>query len=289
MSGIKFLSSGGGAILNLNEEYERFGQDSLAVGGGTVITGGTPAATKGAWVQLLAGGAAGVTVNSLAGFDLFWQAASGSTSRGRLDLSWGAVGGDNTLFSNFYIGPNTSAVRARVWDLNIPAGTKIWARVATQGALATFQVHGQGNIRTAASRPLWTTAEEVRGVSADTNVVSNTVDTTSVTAINTGWTEFVASTPREYGALMTNLGPRASAAAPTPAQYTAFRVALGAAASEVWFHTTPNYIIASVIMSADSGGGRMIRKTIPSGSRISTELVAVSAGMVLAPQIWGLF
>lgn len=283
-----FLTASGGSFtpVNPNGSRERFGSDGA--GGGTQVTTGA-IGNKGSWAQLSAGGANGVTTLDYAGFRIWLQKPGSSGSRVLLDIGTGPNSGAVTpIIGNIWASILTGDIFSVELPLNIASGSKIWVRIQSTAGNTIWQVHGQGVGRTSDHYPLFNTADLLVGPAytntAVTNTVPTSVDVTSVTSAGTGWTTMLDPTTQAYGAFVLGVGIRSSTAAPA-ADWAVVRLGYGAAGSEVWLGTTP-FIAASSGATVHDIGLYPVFKSLPSGTRIVTEIVSASS-MVLAPQVWG--
>jgi hypothetical protein len=279
MSGYTSFASGG-AIANLNTTYETVGVTSS--GTGSLITAGSPANTKGTYVQLSAS-----TSSAWSGFYVLATAANSSGTRYLIDISTGAGGAETVVIPDIYIMPGTagSGVQALFFPINIPSGTRVAARCQASGASSTVQVAIIGEVSVAGSRPMYSSTELL--AAADTaNTRASSVSVTTVSTAGTGWTQVVSSTARQYGALVTNLG--ATSVAPVNSQTLNLRLATGAAASEVLFWSSLHSNT-----SANPLTGRIpntpIYRTTASSTRVSMEILAGVAGDAFHPQVYGCY
>lgn len=275
---INFAS--GGAITNLDTTYETVGITS--VGAGTLVTGGA-ANTKGAaYTQLSAS-----TASAWSGFWVMITAANSSGNRYLIDIGTGAAAAEVALVPNIFAYPSTagSGVQALFFPINVAAGTRISARVQSNGGSGSCQIAVMGEVSVAGSRPMYASVELL--AAADTaNTRPSSVSITSVNSAGTGWTQVVASTARQYGALIPNLGVTGSL--PATAQSLSYRLATGAAASEVLFWQT---LLSTA--AANPYTGRMtntpIYRTTPISTRVSAEVLVNTAGDTFSPQIYGCY
>lgn len=274
---ISFASSG--SPTNLNTTYETVGVTSA--GAGTVITTGG-AHTKGSYVELSAS-----TSGAWSGFWVMVTSSSAGSGRFLIDIATGAAASETVLIPNIFAYPSTvgAGVQTLWFPVNVAAGTRISARCQASSAGVTCQIAVMGEVTTANSRPMFTSVELL--VAADTtNTRPSAVSITSVGTAGTGWTEIVASTARQYEALVPNLG--VTGTLPTTAQTINFRLATGAAASEVLFWSSLLSTIA-----ANAYTGRMtntpIYRTTASGTRVSGEVLVGAAGDTFAPQVYGCY
>jgi hypothetical protein len=281
---ISFAS--GGSPVNINTSYEYIGITS--VGAATALTSGI-ANTKGLYTTLTAS-----TSADIAGFWLLVNTSNGSGNRYLIDIATGAALSEVVLVPDVYSQPGTVGAGDQVVfiPLNIAAGTRISARCQCNGATGTVNVAIIGEVRTANHPPLYNSCERVSSTPAGSpqaTTPSNT-DITAVTTAATGWTEINASTARTYGALVAIAGIRVSGTAPTTAQSVSLRLATGAAASEVLFAQTST-TVATANPAVPRWPGLPIYKSIPSGTRISGEVLAGTAGAsdIFSPLVLGFY
>jgi hypothetical protein len=278
-------SAPGGSPTNVNTTYETVGVflSGPDAGEGTTVTGGA-ANTKGAaWEQLTA-----ATTSDWAGFMVLVSAANSSGNRFLVDIATGALAAETVIIPNFFAFPSSvgAGMSWAYFPLNVPAGTRISAKLQANGSGGNAQVSIVGEVRTANHPPLWNNCELLAAAWTTTTYPSATT-ITSVSAGNTGWTEVVASTARTYGAMVANMGP-ATGLNPTVARSLIYRLATGAAASEVAFYALPSGTIASNPYTGRPPL-RPIFKSIPSGTRVSAEVISQTTEAAFSPQVYGCY
>ena len=285
MSGYTSFASGGSPV-NIDTSYIYAGITSA--GAATQLTSGA-INTKGSYVELTAS-----TSADIAGFWLLINTANASANRYLIDIATGAAASEVVLVPDVYSQPGTLGAGDQVVfiPLNITSGTRVSARCQCNGASGTVNVAVIGEVRTANHPPLYNSCERVSSTPAGSpqaTTPSNT-DITAVTTAATGWTTINASTARDYGALVAIGGPRISAAAPTTAQAVSLRLATGAAASEVLFAQTTT-TVATANPAVARWPGLAVYKSIPSGTRISGEVLAGTAGAsdIFSPLVLGFY
>lgn len=281
------MSGGGGAPVtpvDINTTYERFGHDGG--GGGTVITAGASINTKGAWSQLNAGGAGGALAGDIFGAEIFIQTVGSASTRGLVDIGVGPDAANvTTIIPNIFAMPGLGYILPHGFDeLARSAGEKLWARWQSQGVSATVQVHGIGQRRVASHPPGVTSYVQLGGGTALS--VPNTVDVTGVSAPNTGWTT-VGTLAAASKSILLTFGLRASAANPGNTQKASGRLGYGGvgATDATWFSTLPITLAASGPFMA-SIAPRSVRVALPAGTRIAVEVLEVTPGDIIAPQVF---
>ena len=274
---ISFASSG--SPTNLNTTYETIGVTSG--GAGTTLTGGA-ANTKGSYTEISA-----ATSSAWKGF---WVSISSSNSAGNrflVDIATGAAASETIIISNMYCQPGTTGfgVQALWMPMSLAAGVRVSARCQSNGASGTVQVSLIGEVSTSNSRPMFASSELL--VAADTtNTRASAVSITSVGTAGTGWTQVVASTAREYGAFVPNIG--VTGTVPTVAQSLSYRLATGAAASEVLFWSGSAATGAGTPYTGRMPGF-VIYRTTAASTRVAAEVLVGSAGDTFAPQVYGFY
>lgn len=279
MSGFTSFASGSGANLNLNNSYETVGRG--ATGAGTTLTGNASANALGAYAEITASTAA-----AWAGFWVFIGNGSASAVRCLYDVATGAGGAEATLLGSIYAASGPTTGYAAHWHpLNVASGTRLSMRIRSATASSpTMTAAIIGVVDNAQSAPMFNSAELL--VAADTAATrASSINVTTVATADTGWTQFIASTAREYGALMPNMS--LSSTAPTVAQNFTLRLGTGAAASEVVFWEEPFATLTTPTIQRFPGLN--IAKTVAAGTRIAAEVLAPNAGEIYCPQLIGYY
>lgn len=283
MSG--FISFGGGSPQNIDTTYERVG--FTATGTGTSIQAGAVANTKAATFTTLSAATSG----SFAGFWVFLQISSTSAARFLIDIAVGAAPSETVIVPDIFSTPGVVGVGEQILfcPINVAAGTRISARSQSSTGSATIQVAIIGEIRTANHPPLYNNCERV--TTNPTNTFPSGTDIAGVATADTGWVTLKDPTARTYGALLSMIGTQTSATAADNAQSVSFRLATGAAASEVWFFSTLSNGPATTSPSMPRFPLIPIYKTIPSGTRLAGEilLTTTSAQNTYSPLVLGFY
>lgn len=274
-----FLSFGGGVSID-NLEYDPvligFGSDGF----GTQIPGNAAAFVKGATTQL----AASVSAD-LAGIILVFLNASASNGRYNVDIS--LDGGSTWFMENIYVAPNNNAGGVTYYPLpiNIPQGSDFRMRCSGEASNRTVNVAVIGVPRSAQSRPLYNNAERLFAADTAANYATTSAFGVAL-ASSTVWTELVASTSREYKALLPIIGESGAA---TTIQPISVRIATGAAGSETEIARFP-LSIGTSSPRLPRGICPLISKVIPVGTRVSMHVYAATPGSdTIRPQIWGFY
>ena len=270
-----FSSSGADAVANIDTSYIFGG--ITAAGAGTVVTSSASLNTKGAWVELNAS-----TSANIAGFYLTIHTANSSSTRHLLDIGVGAAASEVVLVPDIFVLAGTigGGTQTIYIPMNILSGTRISARCQSSGASGSVQVVLTGEVRTADHPPLYDNCERFSSTPAGSPqaTLPSSTDLAVVTTANTGWTTINASTARTYGAVLAILGLKVAATAPTTAQSVTLRIATGAAASEAVF-----FQLQSTVTTANPTIPRWssfaVNKSIPSGTRVSGEVLGTTAGV----------
>jgi hypothetical protein len=258
----------GVSIANQDTDYELIGFGS---GAGTNINSGGTNHSKGSYVQLAAGGTAGVTVNDVAGLYLYIFVSSSGGVRFLVDIS--INGGSSALVTDLYAQPGTNTPGAGVpiyLPLNIPAGSDVQIRTqaSTNNTTCNFAIIGVK--RSAQSRPCFGNCEHI--IAPDT---TNTRPSGTNVPLSNAWTQLNASTSRSYGALLGVMGDNGTN--PATAQPISGAIGVGASSAEVeigrWMATqlttAPNLV---------RGYSPLFEKAVASGSRISARAYGATAG-----------
>lgn len=286
MSGFNpFNSGGGGSPVNIDTTVQHFGFG--ATGALTTVTANASNNTKGNWASL------GTASSDLGGLLIFLGFGAASSTRYLVDIGVGdgTGGGTTVIIPNIYSMPGTGG-QNQSFDataLNIANGSQLWARCQSNTGGSAIGAAAIGFVRVAAVPPLWNSCELL--VAADTtNSRPSTVSVTAVTSANTGWTQYLASTSRAYGALVPVFGQTSTN--PTTTQAASFRLGYGGsgAGDATLMLATPWGVVsgaAGIVRSPGllTGGG------VASGQRIAVEMLAgtAAAGDACLPQVYGFF
>ncbi|MDQ4421480.1 hypothetical protein OOT33_13715 [Sphingobium sp. DEHP117] len=170
-------------------------------------------------------------------------------------------------------------------DLHINPGTNSWNRINLPLALATndtvevaLRCQAASQAMRAAMVPIRANSLAAPGFAAATGLSVSTGGTyPHAQPVGNGdgtsghaWTELIASTAADYGAIMTSA---CNDSVPATAQRSVLCLATGAAGSEVEFYRTILNVITSSPYLA-SAVPPVIRKSIPAGSRLSARIIA---------------
>lgn len=252
---IYFGGSSGGGPENEDTDYEFVGFTASDWGHVSLGSAGS-ANTKGTAVQVTA-----ATANDWAGFDLI--VFNNNNVRSLIDIS--IAGNDFTApaVPNLYMRPSAPGAgdgRCEAFiPLNVPAASNIYARIQNPSTGVATPIAIRGRKRSPKSAPCFNAMDAlVAGSTTRAGV--------SVAMVNAvAWTELVANTGEDYGALLAIVGEESAI---TANKRGGLRLAIGAPGSEVefwrqtWRAATGNPLIRS-------DGYRLIEKAIPAGSRIS--------------------
>jgi hypothetical protein len=193
VSSCAILSGAPAAPSNPNETYERIGIN--ADGSFTTITAAGTAHVKGSYATI------GTTVSAYAGFYLEIGQGSSSTARYLIDIR---INSTTVILPDFYSQGGASSNGRIFVPISVAAGTLIEARCQCATASATIGLAISGRVRTASHPALYSQGYQI--TTADTT--STHPSTTSVTLQSTltTWTQLVASTAADYGALLLTVG-----------------------------------------------------------------------------------
>lgn len=259
---------GSGANQNLNNTYEFLGFGS---GDGTSVAAAGSTNTKGSYTQLSGAGGGGVTVNNLRGIYVMPLVSSAAGTRFLADISFD--GGTTANIPNVYLQPGTPTYGSTpgvYFPMAIAAGANIQVRHQSATASATARYAVVGAIANSQSPPGFSTCAAINA--ADT---TNTRPNTTNIPLTDAWTELVASTATQYGAILAVAGDNGTT--PGTSQAVGVQVGTGAAASETaimrWLAaaTTTGPLLAR-------GFSPLIEKTIASSTRLSAKAYGAVAG-----------
>lgn len=268
MSGFTSFAAAGGANQNLDNTYEFIGFGS---GDGTLITAAGTANTKGSYTQLTAGGVGGITQNALRGIFLMPLLTSAAGNRYLADISFD--GGTTANIPDVYLQPGTAvygSTPGKPFPMAIAAGANIQVRVQSATASGTVRFAIVGVISNSQSPPCFSTCTALTTAStADTRATSTNIPLTDT------WTEAVASTAAQYGAILAVAGSNGTALG--TAQTIGVQVGTGAAAAEVAFMRW--------LITGNTGAPEMPRGFSPlaervtaAGARLSVKAFGAVAG-----------
>lgn len=205
------------------EYVEDFGT-VLGTSSGTVVTASASANTKGSWTQLIAS-----TAEDTDRIVIFFS-ETGNKNSFLVDIGIGAASSEQIIAPNLAhwnlgdFGPG----RYYVFNLHIPAGTRIAARCQSDDASATMQVQGQLLRRTFTS-PVG--GQEVVAIGADTATSTGTTIDPGGTANTKGsWVQITSSLADSLDDVIITIGLNDNTA--ITENQSLIDVAIGAASSE---------------------------------------------------------
>ena len=228
----------------------------------TSVSPGATANTKTSWVQVVASAPAavgGIRVISRSAYTL------SATQSAILDIGIGAAGSETVIVPNVLVGaPASTSFGGICFDvpIAIPAGSRVAIRAASQRTSYTLSINA---ILFAATDPLTTPS------SVDTLGISTATSSgTAMTGASGTYTQIIASTARDYQALIVMPAPSSSSGFPSLSAIV-FTCAVGAAGAErditqAVATCDGGQGFGNFILPGERGGG-----LIPAGSRISVK------------------
>lgn len=254
---------------NPNQTTEPLGYG--ASGAGVTLTAGGSSNTLGSYTSV------GTTSNAWSGFILEVTYVSNTAQRYQINIR---IGGSTVILEKYFVAPATGPVRVRV-PIALPTSTSIDAAVQASQASLTCAITLTGIIASSSEYPGFST-----GATWLDTVATTYASSTDVPITNT-WTQLVASTSAQYGALLPVVSINGTN--PTVAQRIVVILGTGASSSEVEFHRfrTP---IASGTPYIINANGIPIEKVIASGTRLSAKIDAgnLASGDSVRIGLWGI-
>jgi len=226
------------------------------------LTAGTPAHTKGSWLELISS-----TSGTTEFFSMQWQGGnvSGTDTAMLMDIGVGASGSETVVVPDIAIG-GASAVVLNL-PINIPSGSRIAARlqgtrgssqtIVTFGNIAAFSIGGSNSA-------LIPTSLDVLGTDTATSTG------TAMSGASGTWVEVVASTSDDY--IGFQLVPSASDSSITSLANTQLTLGVGSAGSEVAIgDISVNYNGANESFALRSINLPVFGQEVPAGSRLAVK------------------
>ena len=225
--------------------------------GSVVVTADTAAHTKGAWTEIIASNAADTGALFIYPQNTY---QTGTNTATLLDIGIGAAGEETVVAGDIAIGGlNTSFVGfSCVAPIKLTNGTRVAARIqsiVTGGKTATVE------LQTLA----WGDASTVP---TSLDVLGTSTATSAGTQIFTSYTEIIASTPRQYEAIM--VVPSYSNVSGTTVDVD-LSVATGSAGNEIEVATYAARESTAEYVSNAENPSTITNVTIPAGTRLSVK------------------
>lgn len=264
-----YATAGGASqARNPQRTYDLFGFTS----GGLQVTqsGGTNALSSYSTL--------GTTTAALAGIELAIYNFSSSVPRYQVSLR---IGGSTVIVPDLQVKQNTFGQQVVFIPIRIPTSTLVEVAIRTSHNANSCYFAARGVIENGVDAPGFANMEAILTV-----VTAATEPSATSVPDSDTWTELVASTSREYGALFLCAS---RTAAPTNAQRSDILLGTGAAASEVAFWRDQFSISTSNPYVAGGLFGP-IEANVPASTRLSCKIIGPSS----APDsfligLWGLY
>lgn len=261
MSGITIFGGGGSTVADLNYTREVL---NLNAGAGTTLTSGAGNNTLSSWASLF------TTTSAVDRFDLDFHTAQSGSNRYQLSLSLNSDG-SSPFLPDLFIQTSTSNGGYTIPILkNLPAATTIYGALRSSGTSQTIITQATGWVPQGTSNP----AAATTITALSTPNTASTLPGTSVTITDTAttFTELVATTGADYKGVLIVWGYSSNPSA----RPGTVRLAVGASSSEVVIATRAVQITG---VAGNNGRNALLALAdIPSGSRLSVQVLSASAG-----------
>jgi hypothetical protein len=202
---------------------ESFGT-STATQGGTTVTGGATAHTKGSWVQLDASTSFDATVFAL------YVVVQFQDTLYLLDVGIGAAGSEQVIVPNFLISQSVGLVSELLLPIGVPAGSRVAVRCQDNFGSSNLYVTGMLYSGGWGNDPTYQTMTAYGVNTAASN--GTIVDAGAVANTKGSWTQIVASTTTTMKAFMMSAIRPAPATSITADFSVLADVGVGASGSE---------------------------------------------------------
>lgn len=263
MSGFTSFASAAASPTNPNYTLEVGGISSSGVL--TSFTSGA-ANTAGSYGTLIASTAA-----AWAGFFLIPGSAATSTTRFMINIR---IGGSTVILPDFYVRPATSVIDEIFIPLQVPVGSLVEANVRCSSATTAMGLGIQG---IPASGAPFLGFTQATALNADTtNTRPSATDVPFASAAPSPFTQLVASTAAQYGALLAVLDGNATSPATTQDIFGV--LATGASGSETQFagRIPGRSSISSATVARTPH--HLFERVVASGSRLSGTILCNTPG-----------
>jgi hypothetical protein len=205
-----------------DQDLEDFGATTVSTG--TVVNSGSPANTKGAWVELVA-----ATSYEATGLTLYPSAGAG-VGDFLLDVAIGAAGAEQLIVEHLLYNRSSlafTAVMSRL-PIVIPKGVRLAARVQCSSAGGGITLRGQLHIPGVNSLDGYSRAEGIGVNTADSG--GTTIDGGTTVHTKAAYAQLIAATAHTYRCLYVLVGNQAQTA--RVAAFFLVDIAIGAPGAE---------------------------------------------------------